>query len=86
VISRARRTFWEKFAGLPEAIQETARAKFALWRREPFHPSLHFKELRDRVWSVRINAGYRALGLREGELIVWFWVGSHDEYQRLIKK
>jgi hypothetical protein len=25
---------------------------------------------------------YRALGLREGDLIVWFWIGTHEEYNR----
>jgi len=84
VISRARRSFWEEFAGLPKAIQVTARDKFALWREDPFHPALQFKELRPGVWSVRINDGYRALGLREGELIVWFWIGTHAQYDRLI--
>jgi hypothetical protein len=38
----------------------------------------------ESVWSVRINLQYRALGRRRGELIVWFWIGTHDEYDKLI--
>jgi len=85
VISRSRRSFWDHFAVLPRSVQDVARAKYALWRNEPFHPSLQFKELRPSLWSVRINDQYRALALRKGELVVWFWIGPHAEYDRLIK-
>jgi hypothetical protein len=82
--SRARRSFWQLFSALPPHVQRQARVRFALWRREPSHPSLHFKELRDGLWSVRVNRSYRALALREGDLVVWFWIGPHGEYDRLI--
>jgi hypothetical protein len=84
LISKARRSFWECFALLPPLVQQTAREKFQLWRRDPFSPSLHFKELKSGVWSVRVNQQYRALGLREGDTIVWFWIGPHSEYDKLI--
>ena len=82
--SRALRSFWACFARLPVVIQDVARAKYTLWRRDPFHGSLQFKELRPRLWSVRISSGYRALARREGEDVVWFWIGTHAEYDRLI--
>jgi hypothetical protein len=63
-------------------IQQQAREKFHLWQAEPFHPSLHFNELVGDVWSVRINQNYRALGRRRGNLIVWFWIGTHTEYDQ----
>jgi hypothetical protein len=52
----------------------------------PFHPSLHFKCINreENVWSVRITRGYRALGILEGDTVTWFWIGSHDEYERFI--
>ena len=82
--SRARRSFWVTFDALPQHIQRVARDKFRLWHREPFHPSLHFKELRKDIWSARVTDSYRALALRDGELIVWFWIGTHEQYERLI--
>lgn len=84
--SRTRRSFWTQFAALPAPIQQAARAKFSIWREEPFHPALQFKELRPALWSVRINDNFRALAYREGELVVWFWIGTHAEYERLIRK
>jgi hypothetical protein len=51
---------------------------------DPFHPSLHFKELVPDLWSVRINIAYRALARRRGDVVVWFWIGTHEQYERLI--
>lgn len=47
---------------------------------------LHFKPLMADVWSVRVNQNYRALGRRKGSLIVWFWIGTHAEYDQLLKR
>lgn len=82
--SKATRAFWQAYQKLPASIQEQATQKFQLWRRDPFHPSLHFKELSSNLWSVRITPNYRALARRRDDLIVWFWIGTHDEYDRLI--
>jgi hypothetical protein len=84
VISKARRAFWQFVYALPPAIQELARAKFVLWQNEPFHPSLHFKELRPTLWSVRINDNYRALAVRKANIVAWFWIGTHAEYDNII--
>ena len=70
MISRAQRRFWESFDALPRAVQASAKEKYELWRSEPFHPSLHFKELRPGLWSVRITDNYRALAWREHDLVV----------------
>lgn len=55
-----------------------------MWRDSPFHPSLHFKcvNQEERIWSVRLTLGYRALGIMEDDAVTWFWVGSHEEYER----
>jgi len=74
------------FDALPADVQQAAREKFKLWRRDPFHPSLQFKQLKKELWSVRITASYRALGLRNGEEIIWFWIGTHREYDKLIQR
>ncbi len=36
--------------------------------------------------SVRVTLQYRALALPDGNDLVWFWIGAHDEYERLIQQ
>jgi hypothetical protein len=54
--------------------------------KTPHHPSLRFKKVDEEsnAFSVRIGLGYRALGVMEGSIIVWFWIGSHADCDRLI--
>jgi hypothetical protein len=63
-----------------------ARRAYHLFREKPEHPSLRFKKVGnlEDVYSVRIGLGYRALGVLQGSTIVWFWIGSHADYDRLI--
>lgn len=77
--------FWKAFAALPTPIQARARVAYNLWKRNPRHPSLQFKKIQS-VWSVRIGSGYRALALQEDEVYYWFWIGTHDEYERLLSR
>ena len=86
MISKTHENFWFCQHALPAAVQQLALGKFHLWQEEPFNPSLHFKELIRGVWSVRINQNYRALGRLRGNLIVWFWIGTHAEYDQLLKR
>jgi len=44
---------------------------------------LRFKKVGD-VWSLRIGSGYRAVALLEEDIFFWFWIGTHDEYERLV--
>jgi hypothetical protein len=73
------------FARLPEDIQEQARRAYRLFRADPTHPGLRFKKVEqsENVYSVRIGLGYRALGTLEGSTVLWFWIGSHADYDRL---
>jgi hypothetical protein len=77
--------FWTRFASLPEAIQLVARKNFALLKANPSHPSLHFKKV-GNLWSVRAGINHRALAVEDGGDFIWVWIGSHDEYRRLIKQ
>lgn len=81
---KATRRFWANFDALPKAIQELARKNFALLRENPQHPSLHFKKV-GPFWSVRIGLHYRALAVEEDGDLIWVWIGTHDEYDRLLK-
>ena len=84
--SRTTRRFREAFANLPEEIQRQARRAYFLFRKDPHHPSLRFKKVDEEsnTFSVRIGLGYRALGVMEGSTIIWFWIGSHADCDRLI--
>lgn len=74
------------FAKLPDAVKVQARKAYRLWRDNPRHPSLHFKKIhrQESLYAVRINRGWRALGLLDGDTISWVWIGSHAEYEKLI--
>lgn len=79
--------FWKLYNGLPENVQHRADRTYELWQINPQAHGLYFKRVGQKrpVYSVRIGRGYRALGLREGDTILWFWIGDHDEYERLLK-
>jgi hypothetical protein len=86
VNSRTHRRFWDRFDKLPADIQGLAREKYQLWQCDPFHPPLQFKPLLRNLWSIRIGNNYRALARRHGDLVVWFWIGTHEEYNNFIKQ
>ena len=79
--------FRAHFARLPDSVKTQARRAYRLWRQNPLHPSLHFKRIHghEALYAVRIGLGWRALGLLEGNTITWFWIGSHSEYNHLIR-
>jgi len=52
-------------------------------KRNPRHPSLHLKKV-ERFWSARVGAHHRVLAVEESGDLAWFWIGRHDEYDRLI--
>lgn len=78
--------FRRAFKNLPREVQDQARRAYSLFERDPYHPSLRFKQVHSTrpIYSVRINVDYRALGVRGGETIIWFWIGSHAGYDHLI--
>lgn len=80
---KATNRFWEGFENLPEPIQKLAQKNFELLKADAQHPSLHFKKI-GQFWSVRIGLNYRALAIKEEDDYIWVWIGSHDEYDRLI--
>ncbi|WP_422110786.1 hypothetical protein [Candidatus Synechococcus calcipolaris] len=88
----ATRRFWQCYNGLPEGVQRIADECYGLLKRDPSHPSLHFKtlghfkKLGRKYWSVRVGLRYRALGVEVENGISWFWIGTHAEYDKLIGK
>jgi hypothetical protein len=73
--------FWQHYHQLPPAVRELADKNFQLLKADPKHPSLHFKKI-GKLWSVRVDAHYRALGLDKPESVIWFWIGSHADYDK----
>jgi hypothetical protein len=82
---RATSRFWKCFHELPENIQATAHKNFSLLKSDPSHPSLHFKKV-GKLWSARVGSHHRALAVPDGADYIWVWIGTHDEYIRLIKQ
>jgi hypothetical protein len=83
-VHRTTPQFWKRFDALPLEVRELARKNFELLKRDPRHPSLQFKRLGD-YWSARVGLHFRALALEDGADFVWVWIGSHAEYDKLIK-
>ncbi|HEV2458376.1 MAG TPA: hypothetical protein VGS80_08415 [Ktedonobacterales bacterium] len=78
------KTFKRLLAALPEAIQRQVEAAYEQFKRDPWHLGLQFKEVTSGVYSVRIGLHYRALGTRTGDTVVWYWIGTHAEYDKLV--
>ncbi|MCA1624370.1 MAG: hypothetical protein LC768_02315 [Acidobacteria bacterium] len=86
--SHAGEKFWKAFENLPAQIQRRSREAYRLWQENPFHPSLQFKQIHSNkpIFSVRVGVGWRAVGIKQDETMIWFWIGSHTEYDKLISK
>lgn len=87
--SRTTVRFRKAFAELPEDVREQARSAYRQFLRDPWHPALRFKQVHPSqpIYSARIGLHYRALAVREAdETVVWFWIGSHAEYDRLLRQ
>jgi len=77
--------FWRYFNKLPKEIQKVARSNYALLKENPTHRSLHYKQVCNSQYrSVRVGLHYRALGVPVPDGVQWFWIGTHDEYDRLL--
>lgn len=87
--SRGTKDFWEQYHGLPLPIRKAAREAFRKFLENPAHPGLRLERLRSdgRAWSVRITRNYRAVARRyENDGWLWFWVGSHTEFDEIFPK
>ena len=76
--------FWDAYAKLPQAVRDLADKNYALLKENPQHPSLHFKKV-GVFWSARVGRSYRVLAVEDEDGFVWFWIGSHADYDALIR-
>jgi hypothetical protein len=73
---------------LPDPVKERAREAYGRFAENPDHPGLRFKRIRstEPIYSVRVAKDYRALGIREDDTMIWFWIGTHADYDELISR
>jgi mRNA-degrading endonuclease RelE of RelBE toxin-antitoxin system len=88
VKSRTTAEFRKSFAALPKQVQEQTRDAYRQFKENPNYPSLRFKKVHPElpIYSARISNNYRAVGQLDGDTVIWFWVGSHAEYDRLLSQ
>jgi hypothetical protein len=69
-------------------VQDRAFEAYRQFEADPYQPSLRFKRVHPSVplYSARVSKGYRAVGQRDGDVIVWFWIGTHAEYDALLER
>ena len=85
--SRTTPSFRKHLSALPKEVHEQASAAYETFIINPRHPSLHFKKVHttEPIVSVRIGRNYRAVGyIEEGDTVVWFWIGPHEQYETLL--
>jgi hypothetical protein len=87
LISKTTPRFRRAFAALPEHVQRRARSAYKIFRDDPSHPGLRFKQVHPTrpIFSARVGLGYRALAVRRDDTLVWFWIGSHADYDKLLR-
>ena len=78
--------FWEHYNAHPKEVRELADKNYGLLQSETSHLSLHFKRLKDDVWSVRVGRSCRALAFEHEKGYDWFWIGPHSEYDHILTR
>ena len=73
---------------LPTDIRKKTKEAYILFQKDPWYPSLHFKRVHSSipVYSVRISREYRSVGVLKEGTVTWFWIGSHSNYDSLLKQ
>lgn len=80
--------FIKLFDRLPVSVQQRARVVYSLWKVDLWNETLHFKRVHSSkpFYSVRIGRDWRVVGRREEDTMIWFWIGSHSDYDQLLKQ
>jgi len=88
MISHTTQRFRKLYGNLPEQIRKQARQAYRQFESDPYYPSLHFKRVHSSqpIYSVRITKDYRAVGVQQNNEIVWFWIGSHSDYDKILNQ
>jgi hypothetical protein len=86
VKNKRTKEFRKLFEKLPHDVQNQAISAYRLFKENPRHPGLRFQciDPQESIWSVRIGLHYRAVGVWVGDTIIWFFIGSHADYDHLL--
>lgn len=91
--------FRRRFNRLPQSIRNMASKDFERFQENPDHPALQTEELHDTrrgrhrpgSRSVRVGLRYRAIYFLEPDrqdatkvVAIWYWIGSHEDYNNFI--
>ncbi len=81
------KAFRERYSKLPSHMRRSAARCYGMWKADPHHPGLQFRKVGSHrpVYSIRVGIGWRALGVMKDDAIIWFWIGSHADYDALIR-
>ncbi len=87
MISKTTRKFRQQLAALPANVRDSANTAYTQFSEDPSQPSLRFKKVHatEPIFSARVTLDYRAVGIVNEGTIVWFWIGKHSEYEKLLK-
>jgi len=88
MISRTTDRFWRCYRELPEEIKAEAKEAYKKFKRNPYYPGLRYKRIHSTrpIFSLRIRKNYRAVGIQQDKEIIWFWIGSHADYEKLLNQ
>lgn len=88
MISHINDKFKKSYKKLPIEVRKIAKKQYKIFQKDPYHSSLHFKRVHSSqaIYSARITQNYRTLGVMQENVIIWFWIGSHDDYDKLLNK
>ena len=80
--------FWKCYKELPDQIKKAAKKAYREFEKNPYHPGLRFKRIHSTrpIFCLRITKDYRAVGVQQNNQVIWFWIGSHDDYNNLLKQ
>jgi hypothetical protein len=83
--------YFETYRHLPPGhkSESEARESYRLFVADP--ASVKFKAIKrladgNQLCSARVTRDCRVLGVLANDIVIWFWIGSHDNYERLIRE
>jgi hypothetical protein len=88
MISRTTERFWKNYYNLPQNVKKEAKKAYRQFKKDSYYPGLRFKRIHSTrpIFSLRITKDYRALGIQQDNYILWFWIGTHSDYDLILKQ
>lgn len=86
--NRRTKSYWKCLDKLGVNIDALLERTYDTWLNEPQSNGLEFTFLHDDPLVARVRVGdhYRAIMVIDGETAVWFWIGTHEDYNKYHNK